>query len=129
MTEKRFIGIQHKDKQINISMLETSEGSHRPNTSFLYFWIVESRTDILSKLFSKSTKTLTTSINDLRDKEFSGQSLSSEERFALSNFDKYRIKVLNSQESEEAFHEAYRKIQVIANLGDWRDFLNEDLGK
>ncbi|MFO0357307.1 MAG: hypothetical protein ACK50A_10145 [Sphingobacteriaceae bacterium] len=90
---------------------------------------MDSRRDILSKLFSKSTKTLTNSINDLRDKEFSGEKLSSEEKFALSNFDKYRIKVLNSQESEEAFHEAYRKIQVIANLGDWRDFLNEDLIK
>lgn len=90
---------------------------------------MDTRRDILSKLFSKSTKTLTNSINDLRDKEFSGEKLSSEERFALSNFDKYRIKVLNSQESEEAFHEAYRKIQVIANLGDWRDFLNEDLVK
>ena len=90
---------------------------------------MDSKRDILSKLFSKSTRTLTNSINDLRDKEFSGEKLSSEERFALSNFDKYRIKVLNSQESEEAFHEAYRKIQVIANLGDWRDFLNEDLIK
>jgi hypothetical protein len=90
---------------------------------------MDSSRDILSKLFSKSTRTLTNSINDLRDKEFSGEKLSSEEKFALSNFDKYRIKVLNSQESEEAFHEAYRKIQVIANLGDWRDFLNEDLIK
>ncbi len=90
---------------------------------------MDSRRDILSKLFSKSTRTLTNSINDLRDKEFSGEKLSSEERFALSNFDKYRIKVLNSQENDEAFHEAYRKIQVIANLGDWRDFLNEDLIK
>lgn len=86
---------------------------------------METRKDILSKLFSKSTRALTASINDLRDKEFSGEKLSSEERFALSNFDKYRIKVLNSQKSEEAFHEAYRKIQVIANLGDWHDFLND----
>jgi hypothetical protein len=88
---------------------------------------VEQKRDILSRLFSTSTKSLTNSINDIRDKEFSGHKLSSEEKFALSNFDKYRIKVLNSQENEAAFHEAYRKIQVIANLGDWRDFLNEDL--
>lgn len=86
---------------------------------------MENRKDILSKLFSKSAKSLATSINDLRDKEFSGQKLSSEEKFALSNFDKYRIRVLNSQKNEEAFHEAYRKIQVIANLGDWHDFLND----
>ena len=90
---------------------------------------VDQKRDILSRLFSTASKSLTNSINDLRDKEFSGNKLTSEERFALSNFDKYRIKVLNSQENEAAFHEAYRKIQVIANLGDWRDFLNEDLTK
>jgi hypothetical protein len=90
---------------------------------------VEQKRDILSRLFSTANTSLTNSINDIRDKEFSGAKLSSEERFALSNFDKYRIKVLNSQENDEAFHEAYRKIQVIANLGDWRDFLNENLSK
>jgi hypothetical protein len=90
---------------------------------------VDQKRDILSRLFSTSTKSLTNSVNDIRDKEFSGQKLTSEERFALSNFDKYRIKVLNSQENDAAFHEAYRKIQVIANLGDWRDFLNEELTK
>lgn len=90
---------------------------------------MDSKRDILSKLFSKTNKSLTNSINDLRDKEFSGKALSSEEKFALSNFDQYRIKVLNSQPSEEAFHEAYRKIQVIANLGDWHDFLDEKFSK
>jgi hypothetical protein len=90
---------------------------------------VESRSDILSKLFSKSVETLSISINDLRDKEFSGKPLSSEEKFALANFDRYRIRILNAQENEEAFHEAYRKIQVIANLGDWRDFLKEEFSK
>lgn len=82
---------------------------------------------MLSKLFSKTTKSLIISINDLRDKEFSGKALTSEEKFALSNFDQYRLKVLNSQPNEEAFHQAYRKIQVIANLGDWKDFLSEKL--
>jgi len=90
---------------------------------------VDQKRDLLSRLFSTANKTLTNSINDIRDKEFSGEKLSSEERFALSNFDKYRIKVLNSQINDEAFHEAYRKIQVIANLGDWHDFLNEELSK
>jgi hypothetical protein len=90
---------------------------------------VESRSSILNKLFSKSVETLSVSINDLKDKEFSGKSLNAEEKFALSNFDKYRIRILNSQENEEAFHEAYRKIQVIANLGDWREFLKEDFTK
>lgn len=98
-------------------------------SDFFKFVRVNSKQDILSKLFSRSTRSVTLSINDIRDKEFSGQKLSSEERYALSNFDKYRIKILNSQPNDEAFHEAYRKIQVIANLGDWHDFLNEELVK
>ncbi len=66
------------------------------------------------------------SVNDLRDKEFSGVRLSSEERLALSNFDKYRIHVLNSQTDEQQFHYRYRQLQVIANLSDWKEFLKEE---
>ena len=83
-------------------------------------------TDFITKLLSKTNTGLITSINDIRDKEFSGVKLSAEERFALSNFDKYRINVLNSQTEEEKFHYHYRQLQVIANLSDWREFLNKD---
>ncbi len=83
-------------------------------------------TDFLNKIFIKSSQSFSVSINDLRDKEYSGNKLTAEERFALANFDKYRIKTLNAQENEEAFHEAYRKLQVIANLGDWKEFLKEE---
>jgi hypothetical protein len=83
--------------------------------------------DLLKKIFAKELGTgLVESINDLRDKEFSGGKLSPEERFALSNFDNYRIKVLNSQENESDFHNQYRQLQVIANLSDWREFLKEE---
>ena len=83
-------------------------------------------TDFITKLLSKTNTGLITSINDIRDKEFSGVKLSAEERFALSNFDKYRIDVLNSQTEEEKFHYHYRQLQVIANLSDWREFLTKD---
>ena len=83
-------------------------------------------TDFITKLLSKTNTGLITSINDIRDKEFSGVKLSAEERFALSNFDKYRINVLNSQTEEEKFHYHYRQLQVIANLSDWREFLTKD---
>jgi hypothetical protein len=82
-----------------------------------------------AKLLSKRSNALVESINDLRDKEFSGVKLSSEERFALSNFDKYRMSLLNAQQEEEKFHYHYRQLQVIANLSDWRDFLNENFAK
>ena len=85
--------------------------------------------DLISKLLNKKTTGLVTSINDLRDKEFSGVKLNSEEKFALVNFDKYRLKLLNSQEDEEKFHLHYRQLQVIANLTDWQEFLKEGFSK
>ncbi|MDO8999079.1 MAG: hypothetical protein Q7W45_04890 [Bacteroidota bacterium] len=84
------------------------------------------KNDFITNLLNKKTTGLVISINDLRDKEFSGIKLSPEERFALSNFDKYRINTLNSQTDEEKFHYQYRQLQVIANLSDWREFLKKD---
>jgi hypothetical protein len=92
-----------------------------------YFYRVEIKSDFIARLLNKKTTGLVVSINDLRDKEFSGVKLSAEEKFALSNFDKYRITVLNSQTEEEMFHHQYRQLQVIANLSQWQEFLNEDL--
>jgi len=66
------------------------------------------------------------SINDLRDKEFSGAKLNPDEKAALSNFDRYRLNVLNSETNEEVFHYKYRQLQVIANLSDWKEFLHEN---
>ena len=83
------------------------------------------KTDFLNTLLNKKQTGLVTSINDLRDKEFSGNKLSSEEKLALNNFDRYRIQVLNSQTDEEKFHYHYRQLQVIANLSDWHEFLGE----
>lgn len=84
------------------------------------------KSDFISKLLNTRATGLVVSINDLRDKEFSGIKLSAEEKFALSNFDKYRISVLNSQTEEAKFHYQYRQLQVIANLSDWQEFLKED---
>jgi len=92
-------------------------------TTKTYFYNVETKKDLLSILLNKKPKGLVVSINDLRDKEFSGMKLTIEERTALSNFDKYRIQVLNAQTEEEKFHYQYRQLQVIANLSDWREFL------
>ncbi len=66
------------------------------------------------------------SINDLRDVEFNGEELSPQERLALKNFDRYRILTLNMQKSEKQFHEAYMKMQVMANLTPYVEFLKED---
>ncbi len=87
---------------------------------------MEYKTDFLSVLLNKKTTGLVVSINDLRDREFSGVKLNAEEKNALANFDKYRISVLNAQTDEQKFHYKYRQIQVIANLSDWREFLKEE---
>jgi hypothetical protein len=88
------------------------------------------REDLLKKYFAKSDIGGTVSINDLRDREFNGESLSSEEKIALANFDHYRIEILNAQKSDMEFHENYRQLQVMANLADWKDFMDmEKFGK
>jgi hypothetical protein len=87
---------------------------------------VEGKLAILNNLLTKKQHGLVVSINDLRDKEFSGIKLNSEEKYALSNYDKYRLSILNSQTDEEKFHYHYRQLQVIANLSDWKEFLSDD---
>jgi hypothetical protein len=91
-----------------------------------YLHTVETQRDFLSSLLKKANNSVVTSINDLRDKEYSGLQLSPEERFALSNFDRYRINVLNAQLEKDKFHYKYRQLQVIANLSDWREFINNE---
>ncbi len=92
-----------------------------------YICNVSIKSDFISKLLSKERKGVVVTINDLRDKEFSGIKLSAEEKFALSNFDKYRINLLNSQSEEDKFHHQYRQLQAIANLSSWQEFLDENL--
>lgn len=69
------------------------------------------------------------SINDLREKEFNGEKLSGEQWLALKNFDKFRIHELNTQRTDMDFHKRYRELQVMANLGDYKEFLKEQYSK
>lgn len=85
--------------------------------------------DISKSFFTKQEIGGAESINDLRDKEFSGKQLSAEEKYALANYDKYRLAVLNAQDNEEQFHLHYRQLQIIANLGDWKEFLKDEYSK
>jgi hypothetical protein len=96
---------------------------------FISLDLMDFKNDIAKRFFSKQEIGGAESINDLRDKEFSGKKLTAEEKYALSNFDRYRLNILNSQENEEQFHLHYRQLQVISNLGDWREFLKDDYSK
>lgn len=65
------------------------------------------------------------SVNDLRDRLDYGQEVSSEELRAIKNFEHYQISVLNQQLSDEDFHKKYKQIQVLANLGSYKEFLKD----
>lgn len=86
---------------------------------------MENRTDILNKYFAKADIGGTPSINDLREKEFNGEPLTKKEKHALVNFDRFRLNVLNAQTDEQSFHKRYQELQVMANLGDYQEFLAE----
>ena len=64
-------------------------------------------------------------INDLREREYSGKSLNKQEKLALSNFDKFRIAELNKPMDDITFHKRYSELQVMANLGNYDEFLKE----
>ncbi len=64
------------------------------------------------------------SINDLRELYFNGEKLSKEQQLALTNFDKFRLLQLEKVKDEPEFHQVYFKIQAMANLADFRDFLD-----
>lgn len=86
---------------------------------------MEKRTDILNKYFAKADINGSLSINDLREKEFNGEKLTQKEKQALMNFDAYRLSELNAQKDDMSFHKRYRELQVMANLGDYEEFLKE----
>lgn len=64
-------------------------------------------------------------INDIREKEYKGELLTEEELKAIRNFEVYRLKVLNEQTTDETFHKKYQQLQVLANLGSYKQFLKD----
>ena len=86
---------------------------------------MKKQSELLKKYSTKLIADESLTINDLREKEFSGDKLSLREKQALVNFDRYRINELNAQEDDMAFHRRSRELQVIANLGEYEEFLKE----
>jgi len=90
---------------------------------------MDKETEKIVKKYAKALIGGTLSINDLSDKEFSGKSLSPNEKTALANFEKYRLAKLNAVTDDMAFHDLYRQIQVLANLADYTEFLKDEYFK
>ena len=86
---------------------------------------MENRAKLLNKYFAKADIGGTPSINDLREKEFNGEPLTLKEKQALVNFDRFRLNQLNSQTDDLTFHKKYQELQVMANLGEYTEFLNQ----
>lgn len=79
--------------------------------------------EIIEKKSKSRAEGLPTSINDIRDKYFNGESLTEQEREALTRYDNYRIWYLNSSEGELDFHKRYEELQAKANLAPYDEFL------
>ena len=65
---------------------------------------MEYKKEIASRFFTKQDIGGAESINDLRDKEFSGKKLTAEEKYALANFDNYNegiVEVLSGKHSAD----------------------------
>ena len=71
-----------------------------------------------------NTKVSSITINDLKDKDYSGVKLSAQEYTALKNYDRYRIIYLNSAQNEEEFSKRYIELQAKANLSPYTEFLS-----
>jgi hypothetical protein len=82
----------------------------------------QQKDDTEQKLSVKNS-VLPVTINDLREKDFSGHTISAEEKEALENYDQYRIDYLNASETEEEFHKRYFELQAKANLAPFTEFL------
>ena len=81
---------------------------------------------IYQKLNAKSLITDDLTISDLREMDFDGKGLTHDQKRALYNFDRYRLWVLNLQETEKKFHKKYIELQAMSNLSPFQEFLKED---
>ena len=83
-------------------------------------------TDLLISEFKSSKRSVISgivSINDLKEKEDNSGKLSEKEKLAVHNYDCYRLEILKSSEDDEKFQKSYEKLQVLANLRSYEDFL------
>lgn len=76
---------------------------------------------------SITSQILPISINDIKDRYYDGLEVSEDEIIAIKNYDAYRIRELNSARNDSEFKLKYLKLQALANLSNYRHFLNTDL--
>ena len=65
-------------------------------------------------------------INDLKELEYGESELTPQHRLAIRNFDRFRYKTLTSVKSENHFHKEFQRLQVLANLNSFEEFLKDE---
>ena len=83
-------------------------------------------TDLLISEFRSSKRSVISgivSINDLKETEENGGRLSEKEKQSVRNYDSYRLKLLQAATDDVTFQKSYEKLQVLANLRSYEEFL------
>ena len=65
-------------------------------------------------------------INDLKEHEFGESDITPQQRLAIRNFDRFRFNTLTNAKSEDKFHEDFQRLQVMANLNNYEEFLKDE---
>jgi len=65
-------------------------------------------------------------INDLKTYESEKKSLSPRQHLAMKNFDRYRYVILTNVKSEDKFQKEFQRLQSLANLTDYEEFLKDE---
>ena len=64
-------------------------------------------------------------INDLKELEQNDVELSPQQRLAIKNFERYKFTSLSGIKKEDKFHKEFQRIQSLANLSKYEEFLKE----
>lgn len=83
------------------------------------------RSNILKQYYAKATIGGSVSIKDLKNRERNRQPLTFKQIMALRNFEKYKTEELKKAKTPDDFDASYRRIQVVANMGNYEDFLQK----
>ena len=65
-------------------------------------------------------------ISDLKAVEGSNGELTPQQHLAVKNFERYRFKTLSGIKNEDRFHQEYQRLQSMANLTSFEEFLKDE---
>ena len=81
--------------------------------------------EVFSTLYKTGLGTGPATINDLRQKELSGTTLSFNQIMAVRNFDRYKTSLLNTIPDPQELEKHYKQLQVMAKTMSYEEFLKD----